>query len=180
MSCKVNHYTCIKNINIREVERRFLKLKKGLRKLPHASFIPRQVLVKHKARFHRAPTCCLLCGVPPLTFLWLRDIHVALIGMKPEIHWTSLASVVSLFIGVENKTWPISHFCDWVDRQWTWLLTPPLKDFWIKPHITRRGSTQTTDRIESLLLINLKPIVSITFWHIDTHKLTNCLLHIIG
>ena len=62
MLCKVNHYTCIKNISIREVGRRFLKLKKGLRKLPHASFIPRQVLVKHKAHvfMERLPVACFV------------------------------------------------------------------------------------------------------------------------
>ena len=122
----VNHYKCIKNISIREVECWFPKLKKGLRKLPHASFIPRQVFVKHTAHaFHGAPTCCLLCGVLPLTFLWQQNITSKLVwmGMKREVHCTSLASVVSLFIEVENKTWPISHFRNWVDWQLRWLLT---------------------------------------------------------
>ena len=32
--------------------------------------------------------------------------------MKPEVHCTSVASVVSIFVGSEKKTWPISHFHD--------------------------------------------------------------------
>ena len=45
---------------------------------------------------------------------------------KPEVRCTSVTSV-SLFVGVEN-TWPISHFCNRVDKQPTWLLTlRPLK-----------------------------------------------------
>ena len=37
--------------------------------------------------------------------------------MKPEVHCTSVASVVFVFIGVGKKTWPISHLRDRVDRQ---------------------------------------------------------------
>ena len=29
-----------------------------------------------------------------------------MIGIKPEVHGTSVASLVSLFIGVDKKTWP--------------------------------------------------------------------------
>ena len=38
-----------------------------------------------------------------------------LIGMKLEVRCTSVASVVSLFIGVVKKTWPVSHFRNQVD-----------------------------------------------------------------
>ena len=44
-------------------------------------------------------------------------------GMKHEVRCTSVASVVSLFVGVEKKTWPVSHFCDRLDRRLTWFLT---------------------------------------------------------
>ena len=32
--------------------------------------------------------------------------------MKLEVHCTSVASLVSLFVAVEKKTWPVSHFCN--------------------------------------------------------------------
>ena len=63
------------------------------------------------------------CCVYRLWPFWLTarcSLGTVLIGMK--VHCTSVASVVSLFIGVEKKTWPISHFHDRVDRQPTWLL----------------------------------------------------------
>ena len=43
--------------------------------------------------------------------------------MKPEVRCTSVASVVYLFIDIEKKTLPISHFHDRVEQQPTWLLT---------------------------------------------------------
>ena len=71
--------------------------------------------------------------------------------MKPVACCTSVASIVSLFLGVEKKTWPISHFCDRVNGQPTWLLTLTM----LRPSrllnetspITRVGPTVTTDRI---------------------------------
>ena len=73
--------------------------------------------MKHTAAaFCRALVCCLLC-VSPLTFSLTAtcSLGTVLTGMKPEVLCTSVASIVSLFIGVEKKTWPISHFCDRVD-----------------------------------------------------------------
>ena len=61
--------------------------------------------------------------------LWLFSLTArcslgtVLTGMKPEVRYTSVASVVSLFVGVEKKMWPISHICDRVDRRRTWLPT---------------------------------------------------------
>ena len=70
--------------------------------------------MKHTAAaFRGALVSCLLC-VPSLTFL-VESNQTVLTGMKPEVRCTSAASVVSLFLGVEKKTWPISHFSDRVD-----------------------------------------------------------------
>ena len=44
-----------------------------------------------------------------------RSYGTVLIGIKLEVRCTSVASLVSLFIGVEKKTWPVSHFRDRVD-----------------------------------------------------------------
>ena len=52
-----------------------------------------------------------------------RSYGTVLIGIKLEVRCTSVASLVSLFIGIEKKTWPVSHFRDRVDRQPTRLLT---------------------------------------------------------
>ena len=81
--------------------------------------------MKHMAAaFRRALLCSLLC-VPSLAFLVDSEtqLRTVLIAMMPEVHCTSVTSVVSLFIGGGKKTWPISHFCDRVDRQPSWLLT---------------------------------------------------------
>ena len=37
-------------------------------------------------------------------------------------HLGSVIALLSLFVGVEKKTWPISHFFDQIDRRPTWLL----------------------------------------------------------
>ena len=46
-----------------------------------------------------------------------RSYGTVLIGMKLEVRCTSVASLVSLFIGIEKKTWPVNHFRDRIDRQ---------------------------------------------------------------
>ena len=46
-----------------------------------------------------------------------------MIAMRPEVHCISVASVVSVFIDVGKKTWPMNHFRDRVDRQPSWFLT---------------------------------------------------------
>ena len=77
------------------------------------------------AAFCGALVCCLLSiddlhGC--LYRLWLFSLTArcslgtVLIGLKPQVRCTAVASVVSVFIGVEKETWPISHFCDRVDR----------------------------------------------------------------
>ena len=73
------------------------------------------------------------CGAPIVACcvyrLWLfsltvrRSYGTVLIGIKLEVRCTSVASLVSLFIGFEKKTSPVSHFRDRVDRQPTQLLT---------------------------------------------------------
>ena len=85
---------------------------------------------------------------------WLFSLTVrcslgtVLIGMKPEVRCTSVASVVSLFIGVEKKTWPISHFRNRVDRQPTGfsrlLHSAPQRLLNETSHITKGGPTLTT------------------------------------
>ena len=70
--------------------------------------------------------------------------------MKPEVRCTSVASVVYLFIDVEKKTLPISHFHDRVEQQLTWLLTFTASEQNLA--FTRGGPTLTTDQIQSLLL----------------------------
>ena len=77
--------------------------------------------MKHVAAAFRGALLCSLLCIPSLAFL--VDSETVLIAMKPEVHCTSIASVVSLFIGVGKKNWPISHFRDRVDRQPSWLLT---------------------------------------------------------
>ena len=54
-----------------------------------------------------------------------RSFRTVFIGIKLEVRCTSVASFVSLFIGIEKKMWPVtvSHFRDRVDRQPTQLLT---------------------------------------------------------
>ena len=72
--------------------------------------------MKHMAAaFRGALLCSFLCVQYRL---WLFSLTVrcspgtVLIAMKPEVHCTSVASVVSVFIGIGKKTWPISHLCD--------------------------------------------------------------------
>ena len=60
-----------------------------------------------------------VCAVLSLAFLVVTarcSLRTVLTGMKPEVRCTTVASVVSLFVGVEKKTWPISHFCDRVNQ----------------------------------------------------------------
>ena len=117
--------------------------------------------------------------------LWLFSLTArcspgtVLIGMKPEVHCTSVASVVSLFIGVGKKTWLISHFRDRVDRQPSWLLTittlrPSRASERKTSHITRGDPTLTTDRIQSAPVTLISVYRGLTF---DAYKR---LSHIIG
>ena len=57
------------------------------------------------AAFREVLLCSLLC-VPSSGFLVDSEIQsrTVLIALKPEVHCTSVASVVSLFIGVRKKT----------------------------------------------------------------------------
>ena len=70
--------------------------------------------------------------------LWLFSLTVrcslrtVLTGMKPEVRCTSVASIVSLFVDVGKKTWPISHFA--IESMTTYMVshayyTPPLEGF---------------------------------------------------
>ena len=66
---------------------------------------------------------------------------------------TFVVSLVSLFIGVKKKTWPVSHFCDRVDRQPTWIPTfTTLCPLRVSSQTTRGCPTLTSDSIQSLLL----------------------------
>ena len=115
--------------------------------------------MKHTAAaFHVVLICCLLY-VLSLAFLVVTarcSLGTVLTGMKPEVRCTSVASVVSLFVDVKKKMWPISYFCNWVNWQPTWLLmllhSTPGRLQNETSHITRGGHTLTTDWIQSLLL----------------------------
>lgn len=112
------------------------------------------------------------------------SLRTVLIPMKPEVRCTSVASIVSLFIDIEKKMWPISHFRDWADWWSIRLLTlttlHPLKLLNETSHVTRGGPTLTTDRTQSLLVgihscnkAQAHPWhlwVSIVVWRIDAYK----------
>ena len=75
--------------------------------------------MKHTAAAFRGALICCLLYVLFLAFLVVTarcSLGTVLTGMKPEVRCTTVASVVSLFVGVEKKTWPISHFRDRVNQ----------------------------------------------------------------
>ena len=63
------------------------------------------MFVKHMAPTFRGELVCCLLYVYRLKLFSLtarRSLRTVLISMKPEVHCTSVASTVSLFIGIEN------------------------------------------------------------------------------
>ena len=65
---------------------------------------------------------CCVYRLWPFLLTARCSLGTVLIGMKPEVHCTFVASVVPLLIGIVKKVWPISHFLDRVNGQPTWLL----------------------------------------------------------
>ena len=106
------------NINIREVKNSSPELKKA-----SGHFYLGKCREAHRTSFQRNAYCAYCVYHVWLFSLTVRHSYgTVLVGIKLEVCCTSVASLVSLFIGVEKKTWPVSHFCDRVDRQLTWLL----------------------------------------------------------
>ena len=70
--------------------------------------------MRHTVRtFHGVPI--IVCCVYRLWLFSLIARHrlgTVFIGMKPEVSFTSVASLVSLSIGVEKKTWPVQQIAD--------------------------------------------------------------------
>ena len=97
----------------------------------------------------------VLCNVFGLSH-WQWDIawELFLIHVKPELHCTSLARVVPLFIGVGNNHW-VTFAIELIDNYMSsnaYLTASELMCFRPKPN-TWGGPNLTTDWIQSLLLI---------------------------